>query len=347
MECLDVCYKQVDQVPIRLDVYPPHIKSQPDTYPRLPAVVYFHGGGLAVGNRTSWFPSWLKDRIVAAGIVFISADYRLIPSCTVHEVTDDVKDVFSFLSQDDLCFKTDTSTLFGLDSTSLAVAGSSSGGYCAYLAALYASPKPRAVLGLYATGGQLFTPLSLVVKKEVFYRKRELLDPQEFSEFLYPKCKSLKTISDSPLSYHPPTHPTRPGWWANPRMAVARLYLQLGITLDYLTGQHEPSLSEQLRPLLETSPSTDPFVLQETMKKHIPSIHHAVFPQLNVTAQFPPTFLVHGSVDTAVIPEESLHMQALLKCAGVVVQLLELYASHFDGMAEFLTRSLRSTGACP
>jgi len=90
--------------------------------------------------------------------VFISADYRLLPSATVHDIIDDIKDLFSFLSQEDLCFKTDAGD-FGVDPTSLAVAGSSAGGTCAYLAAIHASPKPKAVLGLYAAGGNFFVCL--------------------------------------------------------------------------------------------------------------------------------------------------------------------------------------------
>lgn len=50
-------YKQVDGFTIQLDVYPPNeLPSKP-----VPAVVFFHGGGLSVGNRTSWFPDWLKS----------------------------------------------------------------------------------------------------------------------------------------------------------------------------------------------------------------------------------------------------------------------------------------------
>ncbi|KAF8214952.1 alpha/beta-hydrolase [Mycena galopus ATCC 62051] len=356
MDCLDVCYKQIGQLPVHLNVYAPNLKSQ-TPYPRLPAVVYFHGGGLTVGNRTSWFPSWLKARMVAAGFVFISADYRLLPSCSVHEIIDDIKDLFLFLSQDNLCFKTESGSLFGIDPASLAVAGSSAGGMCAYLAAIHVAPiKLRAVLGMYAMGGQIFSSHCLTPKTKVFYRNRELVDPEEFPEFLYPRCKSLETIADSALAYHPASHPTRPGWWANPRMALARLYLQLGVMIDYCTGQHEPSLSAQLRPLLDTTP--DPIALQEAMKARIPPEHHAVFPQLNVTAQFPPTFLCHGSEDGAVSVEESHHMHLLLKRAGVSVQLLvieganhsldyvpdaeQLYASHFDEMAEFLRKALKS-----
>ncbi|KAJ7451689.1 alpha/beta-hydrolase [Mycena latifolia] len=355
MDCLDVVYKTVDQTPIHFNVYPPALQPQ-SPHPRLPAVVYFHGGGLTVGNRTSWFPNWMKDRIVAAGYVFISADYRLLPSVTLHDILQDIKDLFSFLRQDDLSFKTgDGGQHFGIDPMSIAVAGSSAGGLCAYLAAAHVFPKPSAVLALYAMGGYPFTHQCLTPKTEVFFLGREILDPEDFSQFLYPRCTSLGQIADSPLAYHPASSST-PGWPANPRMPLSRLYLQLGVSLDYSTGQHDPSLSAALRPLLATPVAADPLALQDAMQALIPPAHHAVFPSLNVTPSFPPTFLCHGSIDSAVLLTESQHMHALLERAGVRARLLvldgashsfdyapdaeALYAAHFDEMAEFLTGAL-------
>ncbi|KAJ7069551.1 alpha/beta-hydrolase [Mycena amicta] len=353
MDCIDVPYKTVDNVSILLNVYPPPLQTP---NPCLPAVVYFHGGGLTVGNRTSWFPTWLKDRLFAAGIVFISADYRLTPSVTMHDIIQDIRDLFKFLSKKDLCFKAlSDGGLFTIDPESIAVAGSSAGGACAYQAAIHASPKPKAVLSLYGMLGQAFCWTNLIPKSEVFFLGRELLDPRNFSEFIYPTSKSLPPISDSPLSYHPPTSPT-PGWPANPRMPLARLYLQLGVTLDYVTGQHQPSLSSSLRPILPAHPPTPEgrFAVQDTMKAVIPPEHHIVFPQLNITSEFPPTFLFHGEKDSAVPVQESEHMAMLLEKVGVPVRLLvvegaehsldyapdaeEKYASYFDEMAAFLTR---------
>lgn len=64
MDCIDVCYKKVGDVPIHLNVYPPELLEEQAagnaSAPRLPAVCYFHGGALCVGNRTTWFPEWMK-----------------------------------------------------------------------------------------------------------------------------------------------------------------------------------------------------------------------------------------------------------------------------------------------
>jgi acetyl esterase/lipase len=61
-EYLTLPYKSVDGNPINLDIYPPILLDGPSILTRcIPAVIYFHGGGLTVGNRRSWIPVWLKS----------------------------------------------------------------------------------------------------------------------------------------------------------------------------------------------------------------------------------------------------------------------------------------------
>jgi acetyl esterase/lipase len=68
-------YKEVDGIRVLLDIYlPPDDVTVDQQFTRQviqyrPAVVYFHGGGLTVGNRQSWFPTWLKSQ------------FNLRPSC--------------------------------------------------------------------------------------------------------------------------------------------------------------------------------------------------------------------------------------------------------------------------
>ncbi|KAF7314633.1 MYND finger domain-like protein [Mycena kentingensis (nom. inval.)] len=345
------CYKHVADQPVYLDVYPPAVvPSSGDA--RFPAVVYFHGGGLTVGSRTSWFPEWLQTRLANTGIVFVSVAYRLLPPATLHEILDDVRDAMGFLAKDDLQCADESGKRFGIDVDAIGTAGTSAGGTLAYLAAIHAVPRPRAVLGMYAMFGNAFSPLILAPKTEIFTRGRELLDPAAFSEFLYPASTSLPILTESALAYHPPDSAT-PGWPANPRMPLSRLYFQLGTFLDYITGQHEPSVSEALRPLLDED---DLLVRQEAVRAVLPREHHALFPQLNVTPGFPPTFLVHGSEDTGVPLDESRHFKRLLEEVGVKVELRvvdgaehsfdyvsdaeERYGALFDEVAEFFKGAL-------
>ena len=180
------------------------------------------------------------------------------------------------------------------------------------------------------------------------------MNPVDFAEYVYPfKDGTLEPISDSPLAYHPQTYYI-PGYPANPRMLLARLYIQLGVFIDYYTGQHDPSLTNTLRQTLSTPESN-----AESSMCHIPERLRSLFPQFGVDSNWPPTFLLHGTNDTAVPVAESRHMQALLRNAGVSVKLLEFEGKEhsfdyepevetilgevFDEVAVFLQRCLQGT----
>jgi acetyl esterase/lipase len=50
-------YKQLGDLTLYIDVYPP--TTAIDSSGPVPAVVFFHGGGMTAGDRTSWLPKWL------------------------------------------------------------------------------------------------------------------------------------------------------------------------------------------------------------------------------------------------------------------------------------------------
>ena len=103
------------------------------------------------------------DRATTSGYAFISADYQLMPPATGHAVTKDIQDLLRFIANTTIWFPSDpnivngsglTKFSFNIDSEAIAVAGSSAGGLCAYLAAMHCvSPKPKAILSLYGQGG--------------------------------------------------------------------------------------------------------------------------------------------------------------------------------------------------
>ncbi|KAJ3835911.1 Alpha/Beta hydrolase protein [Lentinula raphanica] len=353
-------YKTLDSTsgehtPVLLDVHYPHNISSTTAIDHadipLGALVYFHGGGLTVGNRTSWFPDWLQKRTTDAGHIFISPDYRLIPSgsTTGHDILEDVLDVFRFvanLSIDVIPEPSDREQnparplQIRVDPERIAVSGSSAGALCAYLAAMHAFPKPRAVLSMYGLGGNFLIPHYYTPKYEVFFRGRELLDPALFSDFLYPACLSpdSRVITDSPNTYFPPDAPSDviaepgletntgpPGFPSNRRMFLARLYLQLGDFLDYYTGEYEPSLSAAFRMKAEgmrnSSPSSESVrSLEDALARMIPSKHRRLFPSLcppDTYSSWPPVYFLHGYNDSAVLVRESQDLHALLTEAGV------------------------------
>ncbi|CAA7262899.1 unnamed protein product [Cyclocybe aegerita] len=314
----------------------------------LPAVVYFHGGGLTVGNRDSWFPTWLQKRVLSLGFIFISADYELIPPSNGHNIAKNLQDLFCFLSRN--AIKSE-GRAFHVDTERITVSGSSAGGLCAYLAAIHCSPKPKAIVSMYGMGGDFLTPHYLRSKTEVFFRGRELLNPVDFAEYMHPfQLEKLPRIADSPLVYHPPSYHI-PGYPANPRMLLARLYLQLGIFLDYYTARHEPSLSSTLRSLLGGD--------IDALRQAVPEECRSLFPQFCVDKGWPPTMLLHGTNDTAVSVEESRNLRSMLENLGVAVQLTEfegkehsfdyepgaedIWKDHFDNVNHFIGRFLKAS----
>ncbi|OBZ71192.1 hypothetical protein A0H81_08412 [Grifola frondosa] len=226
VEPLTFAYKRVQDTAIHLDLYPPCLPDntnvlKPCEPALVPAVVYFHGGGLTVGNRRSWFPSWLHKRVVSAGIAFISADYRLLPPATGHDILADIKDVFRFLSED-----INTMLQSQGDPTGLDKPPSKCPTFSIDAIRLQLQGAALVIISLYGMGGDFLTSHYLCPKTEVFFRGREMLDPTQFSEYLYPLSCDLAANPDSPLSYHPNTFHI-PGYPSNPRMLLGRLYLQL------------------------------------------------------------------------------------------------------------------------
>jgi hypothetical protein len=108
-----------------------------------------------------------QGRLSARGIIFISADYRLLPKGTGHDLLADVKDAIRFVAGDlnAQLDQTDAglslSSRSRIDPSSIGVAGTSAGGYCAYLCAIHAVPKPKAILSLYGMGGDFLVSLML------------------------------------------------------------------------------------------------------------------------------------------------------------------------------------------
>ncbi|KIK69762.1 hypothetical protein GYMLUDRAFT_151343 [Collybiopsis luxurians FD-317 M1] len=335
----------------------------------LGCLVYFHGGGLTVGNRKSWFPKWLQQRITDAGHVFISPDYRLMPSgsTTGHDILEDIQHAFRFISKLSLDIITEESGTpesnpasaksisLHIDPDRIVAGGSSAGGLCAYLAAMHAKPKPKAILSMYGMGGNFLIPLYYTLKHTIFLRGREMLDPSLFSEFLYPACVSEDStaVADSPNTYFPPNAPADtigkpgsltnsgpPGFPSNRRMFLSRLYLQLGEFLDYYTGEHQPSLSATLRiqakdPDSVPSNSSKPEASQDSLAYIIPGKHRHLFPSLCSSVEYaswPPVYFFHGSMDSAVPVQETRHLHDLLTKAGVqsVITIAEGSEHSFD-----------------
>lgn len=169
-------------------------------------------------------------------------------------------------------------------------------------------------------------------KTAPFYQGYEILDPAQFTTFLHPASTAQAPVAQSPLTYHGPDSAT-PGLPSNPRMQLARLWLQLGTYLDYWTGAHTPSLSDALRALLPAGEEhTEHAELDARLAEALPPAEHAIFPQLLVTHDWPRVLLVHGSEDSAVPVDSSKAMHARLRAAKVetVLRVLDGSEHSFD-----------------
>jgi acetyl esterase/lipase len=114
-------------------------------------------------------------------------------------------------------------------------------------------------------------------------------------------------------------------------MQLAHLWFQFGTYLDYWTGLHEPSISTVLRELLPTD-GEDIKVTDARLSAALPPSEHTIFPQLLVTPEWPRVMLIHGSKDTAVLPESSRAMHARLLDAKIdtALHIIEGAKHSFD-----------------
>jgi acetyl esterase/lipase len=163
-----IVYKVVDGLEITLDI---HV---PATAEAVPILLWFHGGGLLQGHRQGIAPHMLES-VSKHNHALISADYRLAPQVGVREILEDVQDCVKFIRQSDglASHLEGTSTV---DTSRLAISGSSAGGYLALLAGLYLEPKPQVILPIYPITDPLgiFFTISQPGPSEVASKKREV-----------------------------------------------------------------------------------------------------------------------------------------------------------------------------
>jgi acetyl esterase/lipase len=112
--------------PLELDLYLPKGDGP------FPVVVWVHGGGYAGGSRREFTP-WLEkagliEQVLAAGMAFVSVDYRLGFEAIFPAAVHDLNSALRWLARH--------AGLLGLDSSRFALFGESAGGHLASLTAL-------------------------------------------------------------------------------------------------------------------------------------------------------------------------------------------------------------------
>jgi acetyl esterase/lipase len=130
-------YKTVDSCAIKADVY-----GATDT--TRPAVIWIHGGALIMGSRVGIERS-LLNKVVKAGYVVVSIDYRLAPETKLPAILEDIQDACTWVREKG-------PELFHVDPKRLAVMGGSAGGYLTLAAGFRVEPRPRALVSFWGYG---------------------------------------------------------------------------------------------------------------------------------------------------------------------------------------------------
>jgi acetyl esterase/lipase len=240
-------YKKIGQLAINADVYP-----QPGDNAR-PAAVWIHGGALIMGHRAQ-IDRRVKTRMLDAGYVLISLDYRLAPETKLPEIIHDVEDAFDWVRREG-------TRLFNIDPTRLAVIGGSAGGYLTLTAGFRVRPRPTVLLSLYGYGdlvGDWYSKPSPHPR----HNQRKVTREEALQEVSGPPiADSRERKGDGGLFYQ---YCRQTGRWPKE-----------------VAGWDPLAEAQRFRPFM---------------------------PIENVSADYPPTVLIHGTDDTDVPHEQSKMM---------------------------------------
>jgi acetyl esterase/lipase len=130
-------YKTVEKCAIKADVY-----GATDTI--RPVAIWIHGGALIMGSRGGVDKS-LLNKLLNAGYVVVSIDYRLAPETKLPAILEDVEDACTWVREKG-------PELFHADPKRLAILGGSAGGYLTLAAGFRVEPRPRVLVSFWGYG---------------------------------------------------------------------------------------------------------------------------------------------------------------------------------------------------
>ena len=254
-------YKKAGPLEIKADVH------RPDDGVTRPVVVWIHGGALINGHRAG-ISQRVKDMVLEAGYVLVSIDYRLAPETQLPAIIEDLKDAFAWVREKG-------PGLFQADTSKIAVAGGSAGGYLTLTSGFRVQPPPTVLVAFGGYGdlvGDWYSTPSpharhhrITMSKDEAYRQvsgppvSDSRDRQGNGGAFYQYCRQYGTWPKAVSGWDPHTE----------------------------AGEFVPFM-----------------------------------PVRNVTADYPPTMLIHGTEDTDVPYEQSVMVAEQFKAHGVEHELV-------------------------
>ncbi|TVY71506.1 Non-reducing polyketide synthase mapC [Lachnellula suecica] len=252
-----------DELDLKLDIYTRDSWSQTKIWDEdQPVMVFFHGGGY-VGYDREHVPPHIVQSCLTRGWPLVSPDYRKLPQVKGEDILSDAKAAYDFVVERLLGLL--TSGASKLPMKNVIVAGASAGGNLAILCAHHIEPRPVALLDYYAP---------TTVQDDFFSSSKVLgpvsLEPSDVERFL------REPVS---LGITPPS---------------AAFNLE-SLTSDLSRNPKFQPLERELYPRMVLFPwLVQQNLFQDLMGSVDKGIDNASW------ASFPPTVIVHGSVDMTV-----------------------------------------------
>ncbi|WRT68539.1 uncharacterized protein IL334_005516 [Kwoniella shivajii] len=289
---------------VQFDVYvPSDLTSSEGEIKSLPLIINWHGGGMVAGGKKDlFFPQYLVDKFNAKGVIYISANHRLLYPSSTADIIEDVHTLFQYISSGSSEF---ASYLHGIgirvDTTKIGVSGISGGVYSARAASTLATvlPRPKVSLSLYGMAGNFLLDFWVKPNDPNDYYKALALDHDKLEKLVIENGGAV--VSDAPLKIDMQKRQAtdefnRVGFFVD--------WQHKGILLDYILNEHGLSSKINQFPLIERI-------------NHIPeNKKHLLLPLDKDTV---PTFFIHGTKDLVVPIEESHAAYEELRQLGVQV----------------------------
>ena len=155
-------YKKVNNLEIKLSVYPPETGSI-----NSPVIVLLHGGALINGSRFMYKPDDPANKLFfELGATVITVDYRLAPETKLPEIIKDIQDCFKWIYSEG-------KNIYQYDTDNIIVAGHSAGGYLTMMCGFCLEKPPKALITYYGYGD---ITKDWYTKPDAFYRTKKLED---------------------------------------------------------------------------------------------------------------------------------------------------------------------------